>query len=224
MHMRILPIAVAAIAITLASTYAPSANAGVSAVHTGQPSSRVHVHLPSLFCHKQLANDNGTGIVSQNFETQFDAYDSRGADDFTLTKSCTVAQVRVNGAYFNGSGPADSVNVNFFKSQSSGAVGRNIFQRHNQAYSDPSGTGNFNIVLSRTVTLAPGKYWVSVGVDMSFGAGGEWGWNTNNVAKGSNSNWQNPGGGFGTGCTKWGETITCIPSGEGPDFAFALEK
>jgi hypothetical protein len=72
------------------------------------------------------------------------------------------------------------------------------------------------------VKLKPGTYFVSVQANMAFSVGGEWGWNTNNTVRGSASQWQNPGGGFGTGCTTYNTTTTCIPAGEGGDFSFAL--
>ena len=58
---------------------------------------------------------------------------------------------------------------------------------------------------------------------MAFGSGGEWGWNTNNTVAGKPSLWKNAGGGFGTGCAVYTTTTTCIPAGEGGDFAFALQ-
>jgi len=74
----------------------------------------------------------------------------------------------------------------------------------------------------RPIELAAGTYWVSVVANMAFGSGGEWGWNTNNTVRGNASAWQNPGSGFATGCSSWGRTTTCIPSGEGGDFSYAL--
>ena len=56
-----------------------------------------------------------------------------------------------------------------------------------------------------------------------IGVGGEWGWNTNNTVAGKASLWKNPGNGFATGCTTYNTTTTCIPAGEGGDYAFALK-
>ena len=68
----------------------------------------------------------------------------------------------------------------------------------------------------------PGTYWVSVQANMDFALGGEWGWETSTVTNGSPAAWQNPGDGFGTGCTSWGVEIVCVPVG-GPDKMFALK-
>ena len=223
---RLALVAAGAVALTVPFAQPATAhNTFVAPAHRSSISALVHFH-PAVrtICTAQTANDSGIGIVSQNFEPMFDAYDARGADDFTLVHRCTVREVDVNGQYFNGAGPATSVNVTFFRSQTSGDVGVVMRRRHEQAYTDPSGTGNFQIVLSAPVTFRPGTYWISVQANMDFAAGGEWGWNTNNTAKGQNSQWQNPGDGFATGCKKFKETVKCVPSGEGPDFSFALLK
>ena len=58
----------------------------------------------------------GTGSVSQNFETANDAFDNQVADDFVVPagQTWTIQQVNVTGSYFNGNGPATSVNVFFY--------------------------------------------------------------------------------------------------------------
>jgi hypothetical protein len=173
-------------------------------------------------CYAQLDGDNGIGIVSQVFESDFSIYDSRAADDFQIARQCTVNTVMVNGMYFNGSGPADSVKVVFYHSRDASRVGRVILRENNLSYSDPSGAGNFTIDLSKPFVPTHRTNWVSVKADMDFSTGGEWGWLTNNTARRLNSRWANPDDGFATGCTTWGDTVDCIPAGEGPDFSFAL--
>lgn len=172
--------------------------------------------------YSQRDNDNGIGIVSQNFEATYDAYDSQGADDFKIKNStgATVKRVFVDGVYFGGVGPANNIHVTFYKNASGhpGAVKKDY---PTQSYSDLTGTGTFSIPIPG-LKLAKGTYWVSVYVNMDFGVGGEWGWNTNNTIRNKPSNWQNPGNGFSTGCSTWGVTTTCIPSGEGGDFSFSL--
>jgi hypothetical protein len=168
----------------------------------------------------QRDNDNGIGIVSQNFEATFDAYDAQGADNFKIKTKAILKQVQVDGVYFNGPGPADSVHVTIYKN-ASGHPGAVVKDVPSATYVDTTGTGTFNVKVPRT-TLRKGAYWVSVYVNMAFSAGGEWGWNTNNTQRGAASQWQNPGNGFSTGCTTYTTTTVCIPSGEGPDFSFAL--
>ena len=92
-------------------------------------------------------------------------------------------------------------------------------------YRDPSGTGNFKIPLAEAVTFKPGTYWVSVKANLDFRVGGEWGWNTNNTARGSNAQWKNGRDGFDTGCREYAEILGCLgDGGQGPDFSFALLK
>jgi len=63
---------------------------------------------------------------------------------------------------------------------------------------------------------------MSVVANVDKGAGSVWVWyepdtNTNNPGK-----WQNPGNGYGTGCTTWTDTQTCIGAGRPDDWAFEL--
>src|SRR5262245_60984616 len=85
--------------------------AGVGKVHAA-----VHGRVAELY--NQNDDDNGVGIVSQNFETSLDAYDAQAADDFVVPDghSWQVKEVDVTGVYFNGPGPAVSENVTFYKS------------------------------------------------------------------------------------------------------------
>ena len=39
---------------------------------------------PSAVLYSQLDNDSGSAVLSQDFETAFDAFDSEGADDFVV--------------------------------------------------------------------------------------------------------------------------------------------
>jgi len=230
--MRSHRIVLSGLAVALAAAVAQSASgpalagsSGLSPTHRSQLSSLVSEPLPvASTCVKQNDNDNGVGIISQNFETDFDAYDSRGADDFTLEHRCTIREVDVNGAYFTGIGPADSLQVVFYLDDGT-SPGRRIDNQNNLAYRDRGGLGNFKIPLPESVTLRPGTYWVAVRANMEFRYGGEWGWNTNNTARGDVAQWRNVGDGFDTGCTTWGEVTACLDDGgEGPDFSFALLK
>lgn len=122
MRSRILPaVGISALALVAATAFAPVASAGHSGVGPAGKTpvgQLVHAKVnPLASCYAQRDNDNGIGIVSQNFATADDIYDSQGADDFKLTSRCRAKTVTADGVYFNGSGPADSVNVTFYKNR-----------------------------------------------------------------------------------------------------------
>jgi hypothetical protein len=221
MRSRILPaVGISALALVAAAAFAPGASAthGVSPAHKSPVGTLSHAK-PLAACVAQNDNDNGIGIVSQNFEPTNDAFDAQGADDFKLKKTCKLKTTTVSGAYFNGAGPADSLNVTFYKN-SGGLPGAIVKDFQGTSYTDGSGTGNFTAKTKGK--LKKGKYFVSVQVNMTFGVGGEWGWNTNNTVRGVDAVWQNPGDGFATGCTSYTTMTTCIVAGEGGDDSFQL--
>jgi hypothetical protein len=183
----------------------------------------VHRSAAADACYAQRDNDNGIGIVSQNFEPDFDAYDSRGADDFSLDSACSILEVDTDGEYFNGSGPADSFHVTFYRNNLHNKPGRRVSNQNLLSYTD-EGLGSPEITLDREVTLAAGVYWVAVKANMDFSTGGEWGWNTNNTQRGGPGQWKNGGNGFNTGCTTYQPVLECIASGEGPDFSYSLDQ
>jgi hypothetical protein len=170
--------------------------------------------------YSQLDNDNGVSVVSQHFETRFLSFDSQGADDFKVDTKAVVEKVEVDGAYFAGTGPANSIHVTFYKN-AAGAPGTVVQDTPHAPYTDAAGTGNFMIRVPK-FTLKKGTYWLSVFVNMPFLSRGQWGWSTNNNVRRADSLWQNPGDGFGSGCTSWHKTTACILAGEGGDFSFAL--
>lgn len=167
--------------------------------------------------YSQNDNDGGTGVTSQNFEATFDAYDNSGADDFKVPKGSTwiVSSVDVTGVYYNGSGPAASEHVTFY-ANAGGLPGAAVADFPAAAGSDSS--GSFSIPVK--AKLKKGTYWVGVSANLDFQAGGQWGWEIRSVQAGNAAAWQNPGGGFGVGCTTWDALQTCL--GFGPDFMFAL--
>jgi hypothetical protein len=175
---------------------------------------------PDAVLYDQMDNDAGTGVTSQNFEASFDAYDNSGADDFKVPTGYIwkVGEVDVAGVYYNGSGPAASVHVAFYKSKG-GLPYKLVADFPAEAYTD-SGFGSFNVKLSSKAKLKAGKYFVAVQANMDFGVGGQWGWETRSVQSNDGAAWQNPGDGFGTGCTTWTSLQGCL--GYGPDLMFRL--
>jgi hypothetical protein len=217
--------------VTLLSAIAVLAVASVGTTNAGAASGpktaarghAAHVAVPNSVLYSQNANDSGVGIISQDFtDAGFDIYDSQGADDFivpTATK-WLIQGVLATGVYFNGSGPADSETVTFYKD----AGGKPGMVISSQTVTGIDTAGTFKMPLPTPVKLpVAGKYWMSVQATMEFATGGEWGWETTNTLSNTASMWQNPGDGFITGCTTWADMQTCIgPAGEGPDFMFVL--
>ena len=172
----------------------------------------------------QTSNDSGIGIVSQNFESSFDIYDAQAADDFTVPAGTigTVKEVDATGVYFNGSGPANSENVTFYKN-SHGAPGDVVAEFDGVVGADSF--GSFAIDLGKGHKFKGGKhgktYWVSVQANLDFSAGGEWGWENQTTSEGNAAMWVNAGDGFATGCTTYSQENVCIPDGQG-DHMFTL--
>ena len=167
--------------------------------------------------YSQNGTDSGIGIVSQNFESSFDIYDARAADDFKVTKA-TASEVDVTGVYFNGAGLAVSENVTYYKTKK-GLPGKLIKDYPGLSGTD-SGTGSFTI--KHPKTALKGQVWASVQANMDFSVGGEWGWENQTTVVGSPAAWINPGDGFATGCTKYTAETTCIPDGQG-DHMFTVK-
>jgi len=204
---------------------AGTASAGVTLTHHGKAPGFHHapVNRANTVLYDQNNNDDGIGIVSQNFESSFDQYDAQAADDFTVPGGAKwkVKEVDVTGVYFNGSGPSRDENVTFYTNKH-GHPG-DVVATYTVAGADSF--GSYVIDLGKGTTLKGGKkgktYWVSVQANLDFFAGGEWGWENRTGNNGAPAQWQNPGGGFGTGCDTWGDENVCIPDGQG-DHMFTL--
>ena len=172
----------------------------------------------------QNDRDSAVGVVSQNFEASFDAYDNQGADDFLVPQGevWVIKQIQVTGTYFSGTGPARSHNLYFHRNED-GRPGR-VIATYLELVGDPhGGNGEFLFTLPEPLKLKQGKHWLSVQVNMDFADAGQWGWETRSTQEGRPAVWKNPGDGFDTGCISYQRLQHCIgPLGEGPDFMFAL--
>ena len=208
----------AAAAVLAISTGGIAAAATLSATSGHHQPVKMPAHNPGLTTLYSQTEDSGIGIVSQNFESNYAAYDSSGADDFTVPKGSkwTIKEIDVTGVYFNGSGPATSEAVTFYK-VTKGVPGKVKVATITVKGKDSS--GSFAMTFKKAVKLKAGSYFVGVAANLTFaGGGGEWGWETTSTAQtGNPAAWENPGGGFGTSCTKWGAEDVCIASGNGPD-------
>ena len=188
------------------------------------------VKSPQVILFDQNTGTTGVSAVSQDFEPAYDIFDDQGAADFVIPAGQTwsIDSAFLPGLYFNGAGPTPMFHFQFFNDAGSspGAViaACNYMNLVNGVNFTADAVGNVTITtLPAPCVLGPGTYWVSGWARMDFSAGGEWAFgDSNSIAGNPNGKWQNPGGGFGTGCNTWGDVTTCIPSGEGPDFAVQL--
>jgi hypothetical protein len=173
------------------------------------------------FLYNQNSNPTGLGIVSQNFTSGTYSNDNaEGADDFVVPDNTRwqITEVDVSGVYFNGSGPARSEDVIFYKDDS-GEPGSVVKRGRFDNLQGKDQDGNFAIKLSRKgIGLDPGTYWVSVVANCSFEHCGEWGWEVNSVIHGNQAMWENPGD--WASCPTWGTLEDCF--GYSGDFMFDL--
>ena len=155
----------------------------------------------------QTGQFSGQGWTSQDFEAAFNAYDNQGADDFVVpAPGWSINEVVAPG--FNQGIPVPAMNIQFF-SNGAGIPGAVICNYANIPTID-DGLGNTNTVLPAPCVLPAGTHWVSVQARMDFGTSGQWFWGGSLSANGAPGKWQNPGGGFGTPCTTWGDLSSCI--------------
>ena len=79
----------------------------------------------------QYDNPGSNSWQSQNYEAQYDGYDNELADDFVVPSetSWDIDGVDVQGVYYNGPGPATSVNVRVYANGSGDLPGALICER-----------------------------------------------------------------------------------------------
>ena len=223
--------------IFLAATavLALTAGSAMAASHPGlvvKPTNLRPAHVPAGTLYSQNSNF-GSGVDSQNFTSgNYTAYNNAGADDFVVPggHAWKVTEVDVTGVYYNGSGPASSEVVTFYKSKSGkpGAIAAKGTASYLLNCTDSAGSFACNVPgpKGKGLKLSGGtggkSYWVSVVANCSFVGGcGQWGWVQNTVDQHNPGVWENPGNAFGTGCVTWTPTNTCIGTGT-DDWAFDL--
>lgn len=170
-------------------------------------------------------------------------YNNAAADDFTIPLAdglWQIVRVNVQGAYFVGAGPAESVNVYIIGNSgmlpdTTNLSAGSIYVAENLSYTD-AGTGDFEIDLpGGGLNLGPGTYWLVVQANMDAFSGGQWGWRESSAspdtgtAVGFESGWMESGTLFNACVGAWGQRITDCnitqpPNGtpNEPDLAFAL--
>lgn len=159
-------------------------------------------------------------IMSQDFETARASYDSLAADDFVVPASgWRITSVEVDGQY-NNQGPAASFHVSFY-TNGGGQPGALVASRLTQPYTGTA--GDAAISFTSPVVLSGGTYWIAVQARQDEVPNGWWFWGNRNVATNNSAVWRNPGNGWGTGCTSWGNKLSCLPGLAGPDQLFRLK-
>ena len=162
------------------------------------------------------------GIGSQKFEPAMAPFDDQAADDFVFTYpfNNVITGVRVMGEYSEGGGPASSFNVYIYGNGPGHIPGGQVSARFNLPY---TGTPpDFTINLISLVTLGPGTYWISVQARQDFNPAGQWFWHNRTIQSNAGAAWQNPGDGYGTGCTTWNRKNACMPDQVWPDQVFQI--
>ena len=205
-------------ALALAVTVGLPQAAGAS-TSTPRATSTTRPNTATLL-YSQDNDASGYGLVSQNFG-KGNTEDAQSADDFTVPKGKTwaITEVKVDGFYSSGSGPAASENVFFYKTvvknkhDIPGTLVKKVTLKGTGA------KGAFVISGITGVSLATGHYWVSVQANMTSG---EWYWASRTKQGGSPAVWKNPGNGFGSGCTTWTPYQSCTGASGRPDFMWAL--
>jgi bacillolysin len=164
---------------------------------------------------------------SQQYETSSTADDSMAADDFEVPPGeapWMIDGLFANGLYTPNAGPAPFINVEFL-SDTAGLPGSAVCTYTGLAagvnFDEANADGDFSVRLPSTCSLPAGTYWVMVQPDMDFVPLGRWFWKGRTVQSGSAFAWQNPGDGFGTGCTSWTTAGSCLTDPD-PDLLFAL--
>lgn len=165
--------------------------------------------------YSQLDFAGGNGSPAQEFEPAFSVYDAMGADDFVVTGSgWNVNEVVIPHSFtIGGTGAVDLA----FYDDNGGLPGTLL-----QQFLDAPFAGDV-ASLGAGIDLVAGTYWLAVAWDQDFGVFGQSFWSNRSVQTGHAGVWQNPGDGFGSGCTTWTAQTTCgVGGGQNPDYLFEI--
>jgi predicted outer membrane repeat protein len=170
-------------------------------------------------------NNAGTAVtLSATFSDNL-PLNSDLADDFIVPAGFGwwVRWIDVDGAYFNGPGPANSFNVFFYYDNGGGFPGTVAYEATNLPWTQNGRT--FTITISEeccTPILYPGTYWVEIQANMTEMCCGEWGWTDRTLTSVNPAVWQNPSGYFGM-CQTWSRRgATCGLDSSAPDQVYRL--
>jgi hypothetical protein len=156
--------------------------------------------------------------------TDSPAMNSDLADDFVVPAGYAwwLRSIEVDGAYFNGLGPANSFNVYFYY-DNDGFPGMQVYGGTINQWTQNGST--FTIHLSDSCCepeFYPGRYWVEIQANMTAMCCGEWGWTDRTIASVNPAVWRNPSGFFGA-CQSWGRRgVTCGLDATAPDQVYRV--
>ena len=224
-------------ALALCASYAAQAAPGMNAPGARGTAHPVHHAPPSgmVTLYDQNIADGGYGFFSQTLSS-YPQYDEYLADDFTVPAGHTwkVKEVDVTGFYYNGPGPASSVNVLFWNNNPKHGLPKGkkaLVECDDIAPASGLSTGVFQLVLpsSCKVNLKGGSggktFWVTVQANMQgFTTSGYWAWTINTEINGNQAAGYWYGGSVQTDNPKCNTSFQTIDLcfGQTVDLAFAL--
>jgi hypothetical protein len=173
---------------------------------------RVETPTPSMTAKEVLYGHTGkwlAGVVSTDWDSDYDEMDIRIADDFTVPEGATwkISEVHAYGSMGSAGGEVASANISFFKDHN-GKPGKVVAELPTAPITK-NVDGNLGIVLSAPVKLKAGHYWLSV-QGKTKEVGTVWMWNASKGFYGSRAVIQNPGDGYGLGCRDWTPIKNCV--------------
>ena len=170
-------------------------------------------------------NNAGTAVTLSGTFTDAPAMNSDLADDFVVENfSWLVRWIDVDGAYFNGAGPANSFTV-YFYADNDGFPGNQVYASL-VPWEQNGSTFRIHVCDSPDTCevsfLYPGRYWVEIQANMTAMCCGEWGWTDRTLTSGNAAVWRNPSGFFGA-CTSWSRrAATCALDPSAPDQVYRI--
>jgi hypothetical protein len=170
-------------------------------------------------------NNAGTAVTLSATFTDAPAMNSDLADDFVVQGYAWIVRwIDVDGAYFNGPGPANSFTV-YFYADNDGFPGNQVYATF-APWEQNGSTFRIHVCDSPPCDgqpfLYPGKYWVEIQANMTAMCCGEWGWTDRTVTNLDAAVWRNPSGFFGA-CTNWSRrAATCGLDPSAPDQVYRI--
>ncbi len=222
MRKSTIAIGIAAALSTQAFVTATNADAAVKGKHPQKASGPVHQTAHFKYPNHSspsgstvLYDQSGTaeiGFPSQNFESSYDAFDSAGADDFVVSDA-NGWDVSAFNFQILGTGDPTLANwtINVYP-DAGGLPGASTVCSYNAIPGVLDGSlSSVSVALPSTCHLDPGTYWFSEVAELDFAVGGQVFWmaDSRSPTPGADLAWENPGDGFGLGCTTWTDNASC---------------